>query len=476
MVSFYGDYDLTETVIIPFNTFSSDDPSASVTITNLASGDIKIHKDGSTTERDNDIGVTVTINFDSITGNHIVSIDVSDGTDPGFYANGSRYQVRMEGTTVDGATINAWIGAFSIGCTLRPTTDGRKLDVTTTGEAGLDFDNTSGTIDAAQLGGDCITAAKIADDAISSEHLNTGALTADAFAADALVAATFATGAFTADAFAANALVGATFAASSLDGKGDWNTVTPDAAGVAPTAAEIKTEVEQGGSSLAQILADTGELQTDDIPGTLSTIAGYLDTEIASIQSRLGVPTPFDSGTNTIAGMLIKMADDNAGADFDAETDSLNKIAAGAAGGGATAQQVWEYAAGGGRILTAGTNIGTVAANITQIEGHALAGTGTRLADGFEYWFNVATPTKTMNDAGVAGSGLTAAQVWAYGIPASPSANTAADYLQMIDAVVGGVTNTDTANEVAFKNRSGTEVRRITFGTADGSRTASVIS
>lgn len=105
---------------------------------------------------------------------------------------------------------------------------------------------TNGIIVAATLGADCITSAKIADDAISSEHLNTGAFTADAFAADALVAATFATGAFTADAFAANALVAATFAASSLNGKGDWNTVTPDAAGTLvsydpPTKAEMDT-------------------------------------------------------------------------------------------------------------------------------------------------------------------------------------------------------------------------------------------
>ncbi|GAG32498.1 unnamed protein product, partial [marine sediment metagenome] len=55
-----------------------------------------------------------------------------------------------------------------------------------------------GTIPAAALGADCITAAKIAD----------------------------------------NAFVAANFAASSLDGKGDWNTTVPDAAGVAPTAAE----------------------------------------------------------------------------------------------------------------------------------------------------------------------------------------------------------------------------------------------
>jgi len=140
-VSFFGDYDTTETVKIPFNTFDSNDPTASVTITNLVAGDIEIHKDGGTTQRSSDSGVTISIDFDSITGNHIASIDLSDNTDAGFYAAGSRYQVRIEGTTVDAGTINAWIGAFSVGCTLRPTTDGRTLDVTATGAAGIDWGN-----------------------------------------------------------------------------------------------------------------------------------------------------------------------------------------------------------------------------------------------------------------------------------------------------------------------------------------------
>ena len=110
-----GDFQGTETVVIPFNTFSSDDPSASVTITDLANTDIEIHKDGSTTQRSSDSGVAVVLNFDSITGNHVCTIDISDNDDDGFYASGSTYLVRMEGTTVDGATINAWIGGFSIG-------------------------------------------------------------------------------------------------------------------------------------------------------------------------------------------------------------------------------------------------------------------------------------------------------------------------------------------------------------------------
>ena len=48
------------------------------------------------------------------------------------------------------------------------------------------------------------------------------------------------------------------------------NTVVPDAAGVAPTAAEIKTELEQAGSSIAQILEDTGTTLDDK----LNTILG----------------------------------------------------------------------------------------------------------------------------------------------------------------------------------------------------------
>ncbi|HXK72603.1 MAG TPA: hypothetical protein PLQ68_07840, partial [Clostridia bacterium] len=75
-------------------------------------------------------------------------------------------------------------------------------------------------------------------------------------------------------------------------------------------------------------------------------------------------------------------------------------------GGGATAQQVWEYAT---RTIT-----NTPDVNVTQIQGHTLAGTGTQIADGLEHFFDVATPAKTMNDCGVAGSGLSAEDVWTY--------------------------------------------------------------
>lgn len=299
-----GDVPVDDTLYCPFDTFDSD--GASVTITGLAVTDIEIYKNGSVTQRASDNGYALLdtdgIDFDGAVGLHGFSVDLSDNSDAGFYVAGSTYWINVNAITVDSQTVR-FTYHFTIGKLLRPTTAGRTLDVTANGEAGLDLDNTSGTLDAAQLGADCITsakiaddafvaanfatgaftadafaadalvaatfatgaftadafaanalvaatfaadfltAAKIADDAISSEHLNTGVLTADAFAADALIAATFATGALTADAFAADALVAATFAASSLDGKGDWNTVVPDAAGVAPTSAEITDDV-----------------------------------------------------------------------------------------------------------------------------------------------------------------------------------------------------------------------------------------
>ena len=53
-----GDYNTTETVHLPFNTFTSDDPSASVTITDLVAGDIKIHADGAVADDTHNTQIT----------------------------------------------------------------------------------------------------------------------------------------------------------------------------------------------------------------------------------------------------------------------------------------------------------------------------------------------------------------------------------------------------------------------------------
>lgn len=108
-----------ETLYIPFHTFDSNDPSASVTISGLATTDIEVYKDGSTTQRASDSGYALLdtdgIDFDSTTGIHGVSIDLSDNTTAGFWAAGSQYWVVIASITVDAATINFLPVTFRIG-------------------------------------------------------------------------------------------------------------------------------------------------------------------------------------------------------------------------------------------------------------------------------------------------------------------------------------------------------------------------
>lgn len=66
-------------------------------------------------------------------------------------------------------------------------------------------------------------------------------------------------------------IVAADIAASALDGKGDWNTVVPDAAGVAPTAAENATQVWEELTVTARTAGTYGQLVKDDINATISS-------------------------------------------------------------------------------------------------------------------------------------------------------------------------------------------------------------
>lgn len=108
-----------ETIYIPFHTFDSNDPSASVTLTGLAVTDIECYKDGGVTQRASDNGYTLLdtdgIDFDGITGIHGFSIDLSDNTTANFWEAGSRYFVIVSSITVDAATINFVAATFRIG-------------------------------------------------------------------------------------------------------------------------------------------------------------------------------------------------------------------------------------------------------------------------------------------------------------------------------------------------------------------------
>ena len=115
---YQGDFTTANTIYVFFNTFDSNDPSASVTLTGLALTDILVYKDGSITQRASTAGFTLLdtdgIDFDGQTGIHGFSVDLSDNTDAGFYAAGSEYSLVFASVTVDAAVVNFVAATFSI--------------------------------------------------------------------------------------------------------------------------------------------------------------------------------------------------------------------------------------------------------------------------------------------------------------------------------------------------------------------------
>lgn len=128
-----------------------------------------------------------------------------------------------------------------------------------------------------------------------------------------------------------------------------------------------------------------------------ATIAQFSIENRAPV-AKIGTPVSLDSGGATIAGMLTKMADDNGGADFDAGSDSLEKIQTSVAAG--FPLNINADVEPGGGIITTGTNT----ANDSD---------STWANDG-AYWQVAATTA-------VGGFGLNMYQVFTLGLTRKPS-------------------------------------------------------
>lgn len=115
-MNYVGDFNVGQIVQIYFNTFSSNDPSASVTMTDFVTGDARVYKDDSLTQRASTTGQTVDVDIDSdpLTGVHKITIDTSDNSTADFYEAGHDYAVVIVGVTVDAGTLNSVVGTFSI--------------------------------------------------------------------------------------------------------------------------------------------------------------------------------------------------------------------------------------------------------------------------------------------------------------------------------------------------------------------------
>ncbi len=99
--------DFAEDATVHFIWDSNDSDGAS--ITRATDGTISVYKDNGVAQ--STAGVTDTEDFDSLTGIHACTIDLSADA---FYATGSNYSVVLSAATIDGQTVNAVLAHFSI--------------------------------------------------------------------------------------------------------------------------------------------------------------------------------------------------------------------------------------------------------------------------------------------------------------------------------------------------------------------------
>lgn len=108
-----------DTILVPFQTFDSNDPSASVAIAAFVLADIGIYKGLSMTERASTTGVVLLdtdgIDLDAAVGIGGFTIDLSSNATAGFYECGQRYYVTVGPVTVDAAVVNFVAASFVIG-------------------------------------------------------------------------------------------------------------------------------------------------------------------------------------------------------------------------------------------------------------------------------------------------------------------------------------------------------------------------
>lgn len=167
-----GDYDASTVIYGKFSTFR---PSTGAAYTLGGTPALSVYKDASTTQ--STTGVTLTADFDSVTGLNHFAIDTSaDGT---FYAAGSFFDIVITTGTVDSVSVvGSVVASFTIrkDSSLKPTTAARTLDVSAGGEAGVDWANVGSPTTALALTGTTIATTQKVD----VETIKTQAVTAAA--------------------------------------------------------------------------------------------------------------------------------------------------------------------------------------------------------------------------------------------------------------------------------------------------------
>lgn len=483
MGPYLGDYAEDATLDFIWDTHDADGAS----ITRATDGTVSVYKANGTTQ--STAGVTDTEDFDSLTGIHHLRIDLSADA---FYATGNDYNVVLSAATVDGQSVNAVLCSFSIENRSNEVNvtqisgdstaaDNLELDYDGTGYAKAN--STIGTCtantdmrgtDSAALASVCTEARMAALDAanlpsdvnailLDTNELQTddvpGLIAAlnDVSSADVNAACDTAIETYRLDELMTAALgsqpaAGSLFGDLTEDDSGTQrftvnaleNGPTGEGASAETIADAVWDEVASGhtgagtfgaqcGTDIDAILADTNELQTDDVPGLIGALndptaaeiadqvwdeakAGHTDVgsfgeevqshaipgDLMGLVSSAITSTKFDSST----AFPLKYADTGAteiartGADGDTLktlSDQIDTI-----DGDAIADAVWDEAASGhvgaGTFgAQCGTDIDAILVDTNEMQGKLPSGT---ISDFDE----TSDPVELLDSGGTAGT------------------------------------------------------------------------
>jgi hypothetical protein len=283
MSEWVGDFRTGKTVRKMFNS----NAVAGESITLATNGTVSAYKDGGTTQ--STTGVTLTEDFDGLTGVHLVAVDTS--ADGSFYSAGSDFEVVLSGATIDGKAINATLFSFSLEnrSPLMPTTDGRKLDVSAGGEAGVDWANVGSPTTTVGLSGTTVkTATDVEADTADIQSRLPAALVSGRI--DASVGA-MASGVLTATAIAADAITDAKVASDVTIASvtGAVGSVTGNVGGnvagsVGSLGATAKSDVN---AEVLDVLATDTFAEVSAVPAATSTLKDKINWMFAMARNKL---------------------------------------------------------------------------------------------------------------------------------------------------------------------------------------------
>lgn len=345
-----GEFDVSAIVDFKFTTRNTT--GAPTTLAGTPA--ISVYKSNSTTESTS--GVTLTVDFDSRTGMNHVRIDTSsDGT---FYATANEFQIVITTGTVGGTSVVGEVVAhFSLRnrASLKPTTAGRTLDVSATGEAGLDWANIGSPTTTVALTGTTIAVTQKVDvDTIKTNPVvNAGTIT---FPAGATLASTTNITAGTISAVGAGGIAAASFAVNAIDS--------------AAIAASAVTELQTGlatATELAAVKAKTDLINTASFWAgafTIDSTKVYADAIAGSVVKEIADNSSGGGGAPTAADIAAAMFTVNTGETY-ASADANSVV-----------KQIADNAVGSGSVIGPGSIAFTV----------ALVDTMTNPLDGAEVW------------------------------------------------------------------------------------------